>query len=412
MAVQTTNPYLEGAFAPVEEEVTVADLAVVGTLPPELDGRYLRIGPNPMRQNVPDPARHHWFVGDGMVHGVRLRDGRAEWYRNRWVRSTRVSEALGEPPAPGERHGGMDTVNTHVIGHAGRTFALVEAGARPVELTDELETICHTDLDGTLPNGYTAHPKRDPETGELFAMAYHWALPHLQYIVIGTDGRVRKVEPIPVDDGPMVHDMSLTERFAVVYDMPITFSLDLAAEGAVPLRVERRPPRPPRRAAPRGHRGRPPVVRRRPLLRVPPAQRPRGARRRRRGSHRPPRRAPPPHLRDRPHRPGVRGDDAPDAVALDPRPRHRPHHRGAARRPGPGVPARRREPGRPPGPLRLGRRAGRRSARGRARRRTSSATTSPPAPSTSTRRATAATSARRSPSHARAATPSATTTPG
>src|SRR5688572_27570459 len=72
MAVQTTNPYLEGAFAPVEEEVTVADLAVVGSLPPELDGRYLRIGPNPMRQNVPDPARHHWFVGDGMVHGLRL----------------------------------------------------------------------------------------------------------------------------------------------------------------------------------------------------------------------------------------------------------------------------------------------------------------------------------------------------
>jgi len=231
MAVRTTNPYLEGAFAPVDEEKTVSDLQVVGTLPPDLDGRYLRIGPNPMPVNVADPAAHHWFTGDGMVHGLRLRDGRAEWYRNRWVRSNQVSAALGEEPAPGERHGGMDTVNTHIIGHAGRTLALVEAGARPVELTDELETVCHTDLDGTLPNGFTAHPKRDPVTGELHAVAYHWALDHLQYIVVGVDGRVRKVEPIPVADGPMVHDMSLTERFAIVYDLPVTFNLDVAAAG-------------------------------------------------------------------------------------------------------------------------------------------------------------------------------------
>lgn len=231
MAVQTTNPYLEGPFAPVEDEVTATDLAVVGTLPADLDGRYLRIGPNPMRQNVPDPATHHWFVGDGMVHGLRLRDGRAEWYRNRWVRSTRVSEALGEEPRPGERHAGMDTVNTNVIGHAGRTLALVEAGARPVELTDELETVCHTDLDGTLPNGFTAHPKRDPNTGELFAMNYFWGLDHVQYVVVGVDGRVRKVEAIPVGDGPMIHDMSLSERFAVVYDLPVTFDMEMAASG-------------------------------------------------------------------------------------------------------------------------------------------------------------------------------------
>ena len=49
-----------------------------------------------------DPATHHWFIGDGMVRGVRLAEGRAHWYRNRWVRSTAVSEALGEAPAPGD----------------------------------------------------------------------------------------------------------------------------------------------------------------------------------------------------------------------------------------------------------------------------------------------------------------------
>src|SRR5918997_927269 len=124
------NDYLAGNYAPVLREHMVTDLAVTGTIPAHLDGRYLRNGPNPIAEV--DPDTYHWFTGDGMVHGVRLRDGKAEWYRNRWVRSTRVSEALGEPPAPGERHAGMDTVNTNVIGHAGRTLALVEAGARPV----------------------------------------------------------------------------------------------------------------------------------------------------------------------------------------------------------------------------------------------------------------------------------------
>ena len=71
-----------------------------------------------------------------MVHGIRLRDGRAEWYRNRWVRSAQVARALGEEPRPGAVHADMDFApNTNVIGHAGRTFAIVEAGARPYELT-------------------------------------------------------------------------------------------------------------------------------------------------------------------------------------------------------------------------------------------------------------------------------------
>ena len=223
------SKYLDGLYAPIPGDVTALELDVVGELPQELEGRYLRNGPNPV--TPVDPASYHWFTGDAMVHGVRLRGGGAEWYRARSVRSDRVSEALGEPPAPGERHGGFDTANTNVVGIGGRTFALVEAGARPVELTYELDTLEHCDLGGTLPNGYTAHPKVDPATGDLHAVAYHWALPHLQYIVIGPDARVRQVEPIEVPDGPMVHDCSITERWMVVYDLPVTFDLDLAMGG-------------------------------------------------------------------------------------------------------------------------------------------------------------------------------------
>lgn len=224
------NRYLEGAFAPLDAEHTARDLKVTGTLPPELDGRYLRNGPNPLV--APDPDTYHWFLGDGMVHGLRLEDGRAAWYRNRWVRSTAVSETLGEPQAPGERYMG-DNPNTNVIGHAGRTFALVEAGARPVELTEDLETVCHSDLDGTLPHGFTAHPKRDPDTGELHAVNYCWARPELlEYVVVGTDGRVRRRVDIPVPGNPMVHDCSITETQVVLYDLPVTFDVDAAMGGA------------------------------------------------------------------------------------------------------------------------------------------------------------------------------------
>jgi len=97
--------FLEGPFAPVAEEVTAFDLRVTGRVPAELSGRYLRNGPNPV--GLEDPG-YHWFLGAGMVHGVRLREGRAEWYRNRWVRSNAVAAALGEEWPGGPVHAGMD----------------------------------------------------------------------------------------------------------------------------------------------------------------------------------------------------------------------------------------------------------------------------------------------------------------
>ena len=227
----TRNRYLEGNFAPVHEEITVTDLPVTGTIPDHLDGRYLRNGPNPVE--APDPAGYHWFLGSGMVHGVRIRNGRAEWYRNRWVRSSEVAKALGEEPRPGPVFAGFDfSANTNVIGQAGRFFAIVEAGGRPYELTGELDTVGPCDFDGTLPGGYTAHPHRDPETGELHAVSYFFGWGNkVQYSVTGTDGRVRRTIDIEVGGSPMMHDFSLTARHVVIYDLPVTFDLDLVAQG-------------------------------------------------------------------------------------------------------------------------------------------------------------------------------------
>jgi carotenoid cleavage dioxygenase len=226
------NPYLQGNFAPVHEEVTATELPVRGQVPAALDGRYLRNGPNPV--SAPEPGAYHWFTGDGMVHGVRLRDGRAEWYRNRWVRSAPVARALGEEPRPGAVHAGMDFApNTNVIGHAGRTFALVEAGARPYELSDELQTIGPCDFGGTLEGGYTAHPKRDPLTGELYAVAYYFGWgDDVEVTVLDAQARVRATRRVTMGGPVSVHDTAITQRFIVLLDLPVTFSMEAVAAGA------------------------------------------------------------------------------------------------------------------------------------------------------------------------------------
>ena len=212
MTMTDDNPYLAGNFGPVTEEVTAFDLEVTGTIPEGLDGRLLRNGPNP-HLPLEDPAGYHWFLGDGMVHGLRLQDGRAAWYRNRWVRG----DAFGP--------------NTNVIGHAGRTWAIVESGTLPVELTEELESVGTNGFDGTLEEGYTAHPKRDPRTGELHAVSYLWAWDHVRYTVVGVDGRVRREVHVPVPGQPMVHDCAITENHLVLFDLPVTFDLDVAMTG-------------------------------------------------------------------------------------------------------------------------------------------------------------------------------------
>jgi len=226
------NPYLSGVCAPVADELTAFDLPVIGTLPEELDGTWVRNGPNPIGEVV--PAEHHWFSGDGMVHGVRLRGGRAEWYRNRWVRSPRTAAAFGEPVPPGPRFGGRRSgPNTSVGGFAGSIWAMVEAGQTPVRLGPELETLAYDDFGGTLPGPFTAHPKYDPATGELHAMRYAWPdlVDRLHYVVVGPDARVRRVVEVPVTGMPMVHDLSLTGRYALVYDLPVTVDLAMVAAG-------------------------------------------------------------------------------------------------------------------------------------------------------------------------------------
>jgi carotenoid cleavage dioxygenase len=173
----------------------------------------------------------HLFTGEGMVHGVRLRDGRAEWYRNRWVRCERVRRALGELPLPGPRHGLSDNANANLIQHSGRILALGEAGVLPIELGRGLRSVASIDFDATLPNGFSAHPERDPVTDELFAVAYYHEFPFVQYLIVDADGRVRHAAPISVESAPMMHALSLTEHYVILYDLPVTFCPEAVDSG-------------------------------------------------------------------------------------------------------------------------------------------------------------------------------------
>ncbi|MEM7250433.1 MAG: carotenoid oxygenase family protein [Pseudomonadota bacterium] len=226
------HPYLQGLHTPMTAELTIENLAVTGDIPPALNGLYARNGPNPFEPK--QTATHHWFVGDAMVHGIRLRDGKALWYRNRWLRSTRLSNALGEPPVPGPRSPiGAEVANTNVIRHANKLWAIVEAGAYPIEVSAGLDTLRMSDFSGTLGPGFSAHPHLDPDTNELHAVCYYGANQgRIWHVVVDEHGRVRRREPIPVNHGPMIHDCMITESYVLVFDLPVTFSMQAMVRGA------------------------------------------------------------------------------------------------------------------------------------------------------------------------------------
>lgn len=217
---------------------------MVGEIPPTLDGRYLRNGPNPA--SAPDPSTYHWFAGAGMIHGVRISGGAASWYRNRWVRGTEACAALDEEIPPGRRSRVFDAPNTNVIAIGGRTFALVESGGTPAELGELLNTVSHNPFDDTLSGPFTAHPRFDPRTGETHAITYGGgSLDKAWHVVLDAEAHVVREEPFSVSDGPVIHDCALTRSYVIVFDLPVTFSPAMRGAGS-PFPYARNPAHPAR----------------------------------------------------------------------------------------------------------------------------------------------------------------------
>ena len=224
--------HLKGNGAPVQEERTVTDLRVTGALPPELDGRYVRNGANPVTG-----MSDHPFLGDGMVHGVRLRGGKAEWYRNRYVKTPYVADTSKDILDMSTSFGDMtmSKANTHVVGHAGQILAL-EEGHFPYVLDGGLETVGPTDYAGRLTGSFTAHPKICPVTGEMLAFGYSIMEPYLRYLRVSADGQLVQTENITVGGPTMMHDFNITRNNVVFMDLPAVFDLEMAMRGEMPIR--------------------------------------------------------------------------------------------------------------------------------------------------------------------------------
>src|SRR5580700_2139679 len=157
-----------GNYAPVSDELTTFDLPVDGAIPGELNGWYLKNGP---RNGHETP---HWFTGDGMIHGVRLENGRAAWYRNRWVRTESFDKPFLLYNSDGTRNLHASVANTH----------------------------------GSLTKPYVTYHRANA-SGELI-------------IDRGVD----------VPKLTMMHDFALSAEHIVLMDLPIVFRLDVARNSA------------------------------------------------------------------------------------------------------------------------------------------------------------------------------------
>ncbi len=227
-AVDSDTPWWQQHnFASVVEELDVANLEVRGAIPPELDGVYLRNGSNPRQGD-----NTHWFLGDGMIHGVRLERGRASWYRNRYVRTPWLENGSSGVPGGPNTH-----ANVSLVHHAGRVLASGEVGF-PYEIDPtDLSTVGPHDFDGGLETNFTAHPAIDPATGYLHFFGYGF-LPgaFLIYCVADADGALIQCEPVDIPASTMMHSFAITDRDVVFWDLPVLFDLGVFSERGFPFR--------------------------------------------------------------------------------------------------------------------------------------------------------------------------------
>jgi carotenoid cleavage dioxygenase-like enzyme len=163
------------------------------------------------------------------VHGVRLANGKAEWYRNRYVR-TRLyldNQGFGDTGAPG---GASTQSNVSAFHHAGKLFTSGEVGF-PFELdADDLSTTGIYDFAGKLATSCTAHPKIDPQTGQMHFFGYGFTPPYLTYHVADASGKLVSSQVVPVERSTMIHDFAITDRDAIFWELPVIFDLEAATK--------------------------------------------------------------------------------------------------------------------------------------------------------------------------------------
>jgi carotenoid cleavage dioxygenase len=247
-----TNPFLNFPYGAIHMECDARNLIVEGEIPADLSGTLYRAGPN---QRFAPRGDYHLFAGDGMVHAFHIKDGKAD-YNNRWVRTSKfniedkegknVVNAMNPFDCEPEYSDFVLTdkdglANTATVWHGGRLLVM-EEGHRPFELDpDTLESIGSWDFRGKLQTAMTAHPKIDPDTGEMVFFAYMATGPFSPDVMlhkVNSEGVLTESVHIPTPYSAMVHDFVVTENYIIIPIMPITGSLERAMEGGPPFAWE------------------------------------------------------------------------------------------------------------------------------------------------------------------------------
>ena len=227
--ITETNPYLLGNFAPVSTEIQAENLKVIGEIPTELRGMFVRNGPNPQFSPI---GQYHWFHGDGMLHSVRLEKGQAT-YRNRYIHTFgfKKEQEAGQAIWSGLFEG-KNTANTALVWHGDKFLALCEGGEPHQIQLPSLDTVGAVNFDGKLTSAFTAHPKIDPVTGEMLFFGYSlMQQPFLQYGIVSPEGELVKLIPIELPVGVMMHDFAITEHYTIFLDFPFTLRPERMAQG-------------------------------------------------------------------------------------------------------------------------------------------------------------------------------------
>jgi carotenoid cleavage dioxygenase len=230
------SPFLQGPFEPLLNSYLIEDVRVEGEIPRELCGTLYRNASNQHFHPV-DPARFHWFDGDGMVHAFRLENGRAS-YRNRHVETDalRAERAAGralynglygrsgvpQGPLPAGAPPIKTAADVNVVAYAGRILALHEADSFYWELDPgTLKTLGKFDFGGAFDSMLTGHPHVDPHSGETLFYALDCEQRRLDCFAADSAGHVRSRYVVELPVPPFVHDFIFTQRFYVFAFGPI-----------------------------------------------------------------------------------------------------------------------------------------------------------------------------------------------
>ncbi|TVU40496.1 hypothetical protein EJB05_13963, partial [Eragrostis curvula] len=232
--------WLSGNFAPVRDETPPApDLPVRGHLPDCLNGEFVRVGPNPKFVPV---AGYHWFDGDGWKSYICIKiceDCSPQARRVFWwseIGDMKGTFGLFMIQLQQLRKNfkvldftyGFGTANTALIYHDGKLMALSEADKPYVikVLEDgDLQTLGLLDYGKRLKHSFTAHPKVDPFTDEMFTFGYSPEPPYCTYRVITKDGAMLDPVPITIPEPVLMHDFAITEDYSIFMDLPLLFEL-------------------------------------------------------------------------------------------------------------------------------------------------------------------------------------------